>query len=103
MEEILAKYYTAKEKIKDLQELLDNYKEIIEEYLDDNTKDKLTTSGFNVERKTMTTQRLSKKNCPSDIWDEYSKTYQTTSLHVKKNGERRKYRSRSRSPRSRSN
>ena len=61
MEEILAKYYTAKEKIKDLQELLDNYKEIIEEYLDDNTKDKLTTSGFNVERKTMTTQRLSKK------------------------------------------
>jgi hypothetical protein len=44
----------------------------------------------------MTVNKVSKKDLPEDIWEEYSKPYKISSLHVTKNGE--KLRRRSRSP-----
>lgn len=96
MEQLLEKYFTAKEKLKDLQELVDYYKEEIEDNLDDSKKDYYKGLMFSVERKTMTVNKVSKKDLPEDIWEEYCKQYKITSLHVTKNGE--KLRRRSRSP-----
>lgn len=97
MEETLEKYYMAKEKLKDLQELIDYYKETIEDYLNESDRDILRTSRFTVERRSMTTERLSRKNCPPDVWKDYAKEYVVKYITVTKNGEKRRRRSRSRS------
>jgi hypothetical protein len=96
MDQLLEKYFIAKEKLKDLQELVEYYKEEIEDSLDESNKEYYKGLMYSVERKTTTCKRLNKKDPPEDIWDEYSKSYNITSLHVTKNGE--KLRRRSRSP-----
>ena len=96
MDQLLEKYFLAKEKLKDIQELVDYYKEEIEDNLDENKKEYYKGLMYSVERKTMTVNRVSKKDLPEDIWDEYSKPYKIFALHITKNGE--KLRRRSRSP-----
>jgi hypothetical protein len=96
MDQLLEKYFLAKEKLKDIQELVDYYKDEIEEYLEDNQQDHYKGLMYSIEKKYMTVNKVSKKDLPEDIWEEYSKPYKISSLHITKNGE--KLRRRSRSP-----
>ena len=96
MDQLLEKYFLAKEKLKDLQELVDYYKDEIDENLDESNKGYYKGLMYSVERKCMTVNKVSKKDLPEDIWEEYSKPCKISSLHVTKNGE--KLRRRSRSP-----
>ena len=91
-ENILEKYYVAKQKMKDLEELLEYYKEIIEEHLDKEGVDRIKTPFFTVDRRSMTIERMSKKNCPKDIWNDYCSTSTARSLYITKNGVKRRSR-----------
>jgi hypothetical protein len=96
MDQLLEKYFIAKEKLKDLQELVNYYKEEIEDNLNDSKKEYYKGLMYGVERKSITVNKVSKKDLPEDIWEEYCKPCKITSLHITKNGE--KLRRRSRSP-----
>jgi hypothetical protein len=91
-EKILEKYYMAKEKMKDLEELLEYYKEIIEEHLDKEGIDRIKTPQFTVDRRTMTIERMSKKNCPKEIWNDYCSSSTSRALFITKNGIKRRRR-----------
>jgi hypothetical protein len=92
---ILEKYFTAKEKVKDLNELLSYYKEIIETNLDDMNREHYKGLMYSVERKTTETERLSKKDIPKHIVEEYSVPVISVTINVTKNGEKTRRRSRS--------
>jgi len=85
-EKILEKYYLAKQKMHDLEELLEYYKEIIEEHLDKEGIDHIKTPYFTVHRRNMTIERMSKKNCPQEIWNDYCSVSTSRPLFVTKNG-----------------
>lgn len=92
---ILEKYFTAKEKVKDLNELLSYYREVIENNLDDINKEHYRGLMYSVERKTTDTVRLSKKDMPRHIIEDYSVPVTAVTINVTKNGEKTRRRSRS--------
>ena len=96
MDELLEKYYIAKNKLRDLEELLKYYKEEIETHLEKEGVDRIKTNRFTVDRRTLTIERMSKKSCPSEVWNDYASSMTTHPIYVKKNGERRRSRSRER-------
>ncbi len=98
MEQLLEEYYHTKEKIKDLEDMLVQYKNRIEDEMDETNTDYIDTRDYSVERRKMSTESLKKSNCPREIWNKYATHNTFNALYIKKKGERRR-RSRSRSPR----
>jgi cell division septum initiation protein DivIVA len=98
---LLKEYYTKQSSIKDLEDDLIILKEKINNFLDskssENESISIKTSEYSVLRRTMNRETLSKSNCPKDIWDKYSNVNSCTILSVKKNGEKRRSRSSSKS------
>ena len=98
MDQLLEEYYHTKEKIKDLEDILVQYKNRIEDEMDDTNNEYIETRDYLVERKKMSTETLKKADCPREVWNEYATRHTFNALYIKKKGERRR-RSRSRSPR----
>jgi hypothetical protein len=102
IETLLEEYYKFKETQKDISDSLSELKDKILDKLDDNDVDIIKTNKYTVERKMITSYRISKSDLPSDIYDTYSKPCTSSTLMVYEtpiNGEkkiRRRSRSRSR-------
>ncbi len=102
--ELITLYLSLKKQAKDIESEIDEYKEKILEQLEIHKKDKIQTQQFNVYLRQMTVSRMSKTDCPEEIWNEYSKKITYPSLFITRRNDERKGRrmSKSRSKRSRS-
>lgn len=96
---LLEQYYMAKDRIKELEDIINEYKYKIEDEMDRQRQEYLETEEYYIERKRMSSETLKKSECPVDIWNQYSSRHSYTGLYIKKKGEKRR---RSRSPRRRS-
>ena len=97
---LLKEYYDKHRSIKDLEDDLILLKQKINNFLDtkspENEDISIKTSEYNVIRRTINRETMSKSSCPKDIWEKYCNSNKCTTLSVKKNGEKRRSRSRSR-------
>jgi hypothetical protein len=94
---LLEEYYSAKERMRELEDIIYEYKDTIEEEMDEQGLEYLETRQYYIERKKMSSETLRRADCPKDVWAECAKRHTYNALYIKKKGEKR--RSRSRSPR----
>ena len=99
LEHLLEEFYHAKDRLKELEDIVNEYKDKIENEMDIQRQEYLETDEYYIERKRLSTETLKKSDCPAEIWNEYSTRHSYTGLYIKKKGEKRR---RSRSPRRRS-
>ena len=97
---LLKQYYDKQNSIKELEDDLILLKEKINSFLDSKSSSNedisIKTSEYNVIRRTISRETMSKSNCPKDIWEKYCNLNKCSTLSVKKIGEKRRSRSRSR-------
>jgi hypothetical protein len=97
---LLKQYYDKQRSIKVLEDDLILLKEKINNFLDtkspENEDISIKTSEYNVVRRTISRETMSKSNCPKEIWEKHCNLNKCTTLSVKKIGEKRRSRSRSR-------
>jgi hypothetical protein len=96
---LLEQYYNAKDRLRELEDIINEYKDKIEDEMDIQRLEYLETDEYYIERKRMSSETLKKSDCPAEVWNEYSTRHSYTGLYIKKKGEKRR---RSRSPRRRS-
>jgi hypothetical protein len=99
IDEVFEKYYNLKEQKALLDEQLNEYKEIIEDLLNEFDTDILKSHKYTAKMNKTTCTRILKKDLPQDIIDEYSTQTTTKTLQVYKTSEgkpTRRSRSRSR-------
>ncbi len=100
IDEVFEKYYNLKEQKALLDEQLNEYKEIIEDLLNEFDTDILKSHKYTAKMNKTTCTRILKKDLPQDIIDEYSTQTITKTIQVYKTSEgkpTRRSRSRSRS------
>jgi hypothetical protein len=84
MEELLDKYYEAKQKADDYSEKVEKYrKQIIKNMEKDNEKS-YKGDKYTCKLKNTKTERINKTTCPKDIWEEYKKVGVYKSIEIKK-------------------
>ena len=96
---LLKQYYDKQQSIKELEDEVILLKEKINNFLDSKSNNEdisIKTSEYNVIRRTISRETMSKSNCPKDIWEKYCNLNKCSTLSVKKIGEKRRSRSRSR-------
>lgn len=85
LDTILEKWsYAKQQKVKHEQEC-DTYKGAVERYMKKKNSNVLKGKTFNVTKRTVTRQQLSKQNVPKDIWHMYATRVTYTSYHLKEN------------------
>jgi hypothetical protein len=94
---LLDEYYHAKDRLRELENIIDEYKDKIDEEMNDRETEYLETPEYYIERKQMSSETLKKADCPKEVWVECATRHSYSALYIKKKGEKR--RSRSRSPR----
>lgn len=100
IDEILEDYYEKKEKLKDLEDEIFLLKQSLENYFEDHQVNVIKSNNYTAYLKEMSVERLSKKDCPTDVWNDCCKVSKFNTLTVVKNdnkGNPTKRRSRSRS------
>ncbi len=97
LESLLEEFYQAKDRLKELEDIVNEYKDKIEDEMDKQRTEYIETDKYLVERRKMSSETLKKSDCPSNVWAECATRHSYTGLYIKKKGERR----RSRSPRRR--
>jgi hypothetical protein len=97
LEHLLEEFYHAKDRLKELEDIINEYKDKIEDEMDRERLEYLETDNYYVERRKMSSETLKKSDCPKEVWNEYATRHSYTGLYIKKKGEKR----RSRSPRRR--
>ena len=95
---LLDEYYHAKDRLRELENIIDEYKDKIDEEMNDRETEYLETQEYYIERKQMSSETLKRADCPKEVWTECSTRHSYSALYIKKKGEKR----RSRSPRRRS-
>lgn len=85
MEELIQKHIHCRNKINEYTKLLDQNKEQIKKRLkDEPSGTTYEKNGYQVQLKTMQKSSITKKNVPSDIWEQYSVITPYEVLYVKK-------------------
>jgi len=85
IDEILEDYYEKKEKLKDLEDEVFLLKQSLESYFEDHEVNIIKSNDYTAYLKEMSVERLSKKDCPVDVWNDYSKVSRYNTLTVVKN------------------
>ncbi len=80
--ELLSNWYDAKLQIANLEKKCDKYKKYSEKILDELGKNNYDSKNFSIKRTNMSRSTISKKDVPSDIWNEYSNTSTYTAYYI---------------------
>lgn len=72
MEKILEKWQEAKDKIKILEDKIENYKREVKSEMEAKNKNVLSAGDYTVTKRDMTRTSLSKQDVPVEIWQRYS-------------------------------
>ena len=83
MEQKFEELYKLRNKIKIYEARAYELKEEILQYMDEQNKDKISNKQFVVDRRQMKVERMSKSNCPEDVWKKYCKTSNYFVLNIK--------------------
>lgn len=84
IDEILNKWYKAKEEILILEKDCEKYKSIIINNMDSKGEDEIIGKNYYVKRNIICKKTISKNNIPSNIWDLYSKSSVYPLFQIKK-------------------
>jgi len=84
---VLEKWYSAKEKIKLLENKIEKYKKSIEKELSRKRTDSISTKHYTIEKRSNVRTYISKATIPDNVWHQYSTRCNYDSYHLK---ERRK-------------
>ena len=80
--DLLSNWYETKLQIANLEKKCDKYKKYSEKILDELGKNKYESKNFSIKRTNMSRSTISKKDVPSDIWNEYSNTSTYTAYYI---------------------
>jgi len=83
-EDILEKWYQAKQEIKKIESDIEKYKRKIEKELNKEEIEKLELGDYAVSRRRMSRTYISKDSVPKEIWDKYKVTCHFDTYIVKK-------------------
>ena len=84
MDATIEKYYLTKQKIRELEEKLNKYKNTIENHMKNEGVKKIQTNDYIVKKIQTKNERVNKKSCPSEIWEKYNISTTYTSIDIQK-------------------
>lgn len=96
IENLLNKWYEAKQEISMLEKKIEKYKEVAESIMNKTNSDVLSSSKYSLSKREMNKTTIGKKDLPEDIWNRYSKETFYNAFYISKNTEK-KVRKKSRS------
>lgn len=79
---ILEKWFDAKQKIQILEERIERYKKIIGKRMDNQHVNKIKDGSYSVERRNISRKYISKENMPSDLWQRYAKQTSSDAYYI---------------------
>ena len=71
-----------KKKLKDIEKKIDSNREIIIDYMERNSIDKVITDNYIIKKKNMEREYIAKKDLPSDVWNRYSRKMNYSSYKI---------------------
>lgn len=84
IDDLLDKWYEAKQTIAELEKKQDKYKKLAEKLMSSSGSNSLSSSSYKLSRKNMIRLSLSKKDVPDDIWNRYAKQISYSAYYIKK-------------------
>lgn len=82
---VLEKWYEAKERKTVAEKQCEMYKEAVERYMLKKDKNKIEGTLYTVKRRSNTREYLTKSMVPPDIWSKYSNRFSYMSYYINKN------------------
>ena len=90
VDNLLEKWYEAKQQINDLESKIDKYKRIAENIMEHKNVESLMNDKFLLQKKDINKTTISKKDLPIDIWNKYSKENFYSAFYISKANEKKK-------------
>lgn len=86
LKEIIEDWYILKKKLKDIEKKIDSNRNIIIDYMERNSIDKVITDNYIVKKKNMDREYITRKDLPSDLWNRYSRkmNYSIYKINIRK-------------------
>ena len=82
LKDIIEDWYILKKKLKDIEKKIDSNREIIIDYMERNSIDKVITDNYIIKKKNMEREYIAKKDLPSDVWNRYSRKMNYSSYKI---------------------
>jgi hypothetical protein len=73
IEKITEKWFRYKQELSEIEKKVQKYKELLEEEMNKQGVNYLTTKRFEISRISCSKNTISKKDVPKEVWDAYSK------------------------------
>uniref|UniRef100_A0A6C0DZX6 Uncharacterized protein n=1 Tax=viral metagenome TaxID=1070528 RepID=A0A6C0DZX6_9ZZZZ len=90
VDNLLEKWYEAKQQINDLESKINNYKRIAENIMEHKNVESLMNDKFLLQKKDINKTTISKKDLPIEIWNKYSKENFYSAFYISKANEKKK-------------
>ena len=82
MDDLIERYIVEKEKLSTLEKRVEIIRNKILDEMEKENKDKIIKDKYSIVRQKTLVKRMSKENCPVEIWNRYSKESFVVSLRV---------------------
>ena len=89
IENLLNKWYEAKQEISMLEKKIEKYKEVADSIMNKTNSDVLSSSKYSLSKREMNKTTIGKKDLPEDIWNRYSKETFYNAFYISKNTEKK--------------
>lgn len=89
IENLLNKWYEAKQEISILEKKIEKCKEVAESIMNKTNTDVLSSSKYSLSKREMNKTTIGKKDLPEDIWNRYSKETFYNAFFISKNTEKK--------------
>jgi hypothetical protein len=90
VDNLLEKWYEAKQQINDLESKIDKYKRIAENIMEHKNVETLMNDKFTLHKKDINKTTISKKDLPIEIWNKYSKENFYSAFYISRTNEKKK-------------
>jgi hypothetical protein len=81
---LINKLYDNREEIKRLETKNKRYRERLKHYMNDININNMRSGDFKIKLRTTNASRINKRDIPIDLWNQYSTTSTTQSIHIDK-------------------
>jgi len=92
IENLLNKWYSAKQELSQLEKKIEKYKVLSENLMNKQNTDEITSDNYTLKRKELNRTTIGKKDLPEDIWERYSKELFYNAFYISKKGDEKKLR-----------
>lgn len=88
IENLLSKWYNAKQELFQLEKKIEKYKVLAENLMNKENIDIIKSEKYILQRKEMNRTTIGKKDLPEDIWNRYSKELFYNAFYISKKNEK---------------